>query len=129
MSIHIVKITIPALSNKSPVSRLFCLNSYFCSFVLSTVCRSFSDRITLLTGETSLESINSVFSLANAHLTTFVTTSHSKEEAGVLRNDLRDDYFVSMRPSLTKALVDLLKHFQWSKFAYIYQDMNGKYYN
>ncbi|XP_071847212.1 glutamate receptor 2-like [Apostichopus japonicus] len=90
-----------------------------------SICRSFSDRITLLTGETSLESINSVFSLANAHLTTFVTTSHSKEEAGVLRNDLRDDYFVSMRPSLTKALVDLLKHFQWSKFAYIYQDMNG----
>ena len=44
----------------------------------------------------------------------------------MLRNDSSDDYFVSIRPSLIQALIDLLKHFQWTKFAYIYQDMEGK---
>ncbi|KAJ8027923.1 Glutamate receptor 4 [Holothuria leucospilota] len=90
-----------------------------------SICKTFPDRVSLLCGQTSLSSINFVSSLANAYRTSFVSLSHSKEEAGLLREGTDNDYFVSMRPSLTRVIYDFLDHFGWSKFAYIYKDMEG----
>ena len=78
-------------------------------------------------GPVTLTSVDALRSHSNYFHVPYITASISKRDTGLSPvTQGTTDYFMSVRPALVPALVDLIKYFKWKRFGYIFEDSIGK---
>ncbi|XP_053398486.1 glutamate receptor 2-like [Mercenaria mercenaria] len=93
------------------------------SFELATsICKHMETGIFMLFGQRRIESSNTI----EAYTTKFHVPYVSPSFADNVPHEL-PTFQLHMRPSHTRALVDLIKHYGWKTFHYVYDSEEGLY--